>query len=394
MKDSFASVNGVPATSLRLVVGQVGPWVVDAILEEDTPMEGRVLMRIGEHQLSGTISPNSGAFGLKGALRIVAGANGWGRIIPPKPYHNDAGVKTFIVASDAARECGEAFGTFAPSAERVGAHYARTEGLASNSLEDLIGEALWWVDYDGITHVGARERVDAHPSSYEVLEYNPRTRTVTLAVDDPLAIGIGSVLTERLDAPQTVREFELSITADSMRVKAWCGGNEASKGALTSAMERIVESIFARRLFGLWPYRVVSMVGDRVFLQIAQRSLGVPDLAHVSMWPGLAGGHAELPAGAEVLVAFVCGRRSRPVIVAFPGKDKDGFVPDRLDFFNGTKEVARNGDPVEVALPPATLTGTAMIGGVPTPITGAMVYTAMKATGTIKGGSGKMKIGG
>ncbi len=328
---TYASVGGQPVGDLRVYVPGQGPWFADADLLENPVMSGRVTIAIGELDLVGTVDERyAGEHALERRVRIVGGAGGWGGLLPPKGYHGDAGVRAVVVATDAAREVGETLGAFAPGAERVGVDYVRQAGPASRVLEDVIGGVSWWVGYDGATNVGERPVVTPRAGSYEVLEYDPRSRLVVLALDDVRDIAIGSQLTERLDAPQTVRELVIAVTADAVRVTAWCGGSAGSRGRLPDLMRSLVDRMTDGPLYGLWRYRVTEMDGDRVELQAIKRDAGLPDILPISMRPGVAGAHAELAPGAEVLVQFIEGDRAQPVITHFAGREGPGFEPVKL----------------------------------------------------------------
>jgi hypothetical protein len=388
--DLYAGVNGHRCTAVRLTVGNAGPWIADVDFEGEPDVAGRVTLKLGALELVGTIvATATGTFGLQRRARIVAGADGWGAEVAAKQYHNDAGVKGKLVADDAARAVGETIGTFIPASERVGRDYARQVGAASRALEDVIGDVAWWVGYDGVTHVGPRPATPLDGKAYTVLAYDPRDRYVTLAVDDPGAVRIGSILTERLDGAHTVRSFEVRITAEEMRVRAWVGGNETGSGHLAGLLRSIVQRSTDGRLWGHYRYRVVRMAGRRVELQAVRRIVGLPDLLPLSTWPGVAGAHAELAPGAEVLVGFVEGDRAQPVVLAFAGPDAPGFVPTQLTL-GGTSgaPVARQGDVVEVQLAPATFAGT--VGGAPA--SGLLTFTPSKALGVITGGSSKVRV--
>lgn len=407
MTEAILAVNGHPLTKVRLTVGNTGPWHAECDFEVAPELAGRVTLAIGALQLSGTIAPEQdGTFGLQRKCHIVAGAGGWSGELVPKGYHNDAGVKARNVAEDAAREVGETLGTFVPRAERIGVDYVRQVGPAARALEDVIGGAPWWVDYAGLTHVGPRPPVVLPESAYEVLAYDPRARVVTLAVDDPGAMQIGAVLSERLDVPQTVREFELSVTAEAIRVKAWCGGADDASGHLVGVLRALAARFGDGKLLGKYRYRVVRMAGQRVELQSVRRSVGLPDLLAVSMWPGVAGAHAELAAGAEVLVEFIEGDRTQPIVSHFAGADGAGFVPVSLTFCESTQRVARQGDLVQSGGPGAMIiigavgTGAppnqAVVAGTPYPVSFSGLPTdvgplAKPLYGAIATGSPKVK---
>lgn len=392
MTEVYTAVNGLRVSTLRVRVGNVGPWYAELDLEDDSEITGPASITVGDvFTLSGTVAPEaSGTFGLQRKARVVAGGGGWGRALKPKHYHNDAGVKARSIAEDAAREAGEALGSFVPAAERVGADYVRDRVLASAVLEEVIGEGVaWWVDYAGVTQVGPRPAVEVTAADYEVLAFDPRARVVTLAVDDPAKLGIGSIIAERLDAPLTVREFELVVTPDELRIVAWCPLAESPEGRLPGLLRTIIERVLAGRLFGKYRYRVLRMAGDRVELQAVSTAAGLPDVLPVSMWPGLAGVHAELAPSAEVLVEFLEGRRSMPVVTGFAGKDGKGFVPVSITIGGPTgSPVARQGDAVEVLLPPAVFSGTIAGFGA---ASGVLTFPINKTSGVITAGSAHVK---
>lgn len=327
---AYAAIDGERAIRVRLHVPPIGPWWADVDLDATAPaLSGRVTLALGALELSGTIdASHDGTHAGGRSLRIVAGAGGWGRLLQAKAYHNDAQIRALTVAQDAAREAGEELAIgFSPAAERIGVDYVRQAGPASRVLEDVIGGAAWWVTYDGVTYVGERSSSEPSPDDYEVLEHEPAEHVITLAVDDLTTIGIGSVLSERLDAPQTVREIEIEYGAESFRVKAWTGGEDGGHGRIDRALRSIVARYTDSRLFGSWRYRVIRMASDRVELQAVRRGAGLPDVLPVSMWPGVAGAHAELTPGAQVLVEFVEGDRTMPIITHFAGKDGVGWTP-------------------------------------------------------------------
>jgi hypothetical protein len=391
MTEAFAAVNGHRLTRLRLVTENVGPWHADVTFEVAPELaDGPVTLAVGTRTWKGTLT--SQTFGLQRKGRIVAGAGGWGTAVKAKGYHNDAGVKARSVADDAAREVGEQIGSFVPAKERVGADYVREARAASCALEDVLGGVAWWVDADGVTHAGPRASVALSSADYEVLAFDPESLVATLAVDDPGAVQIGSIISERLDGPQTVRQLELTVDATEMRIAAWCGGGEAERGRLPGLMRAIIDRATDGRLWGKYRYRVLRMNGERVELQAVRKELGLPDVLPVSMWPGVAGVHAELAPSQEVLVEFLEGRRAQPIVTAFAGKDGSGFVPVSITL-GGTSgpEVTRKGDAVEVLLPPMVANGTMVVGGTPTPFTAVLTSTLGKAVGVATAGTPKVR---
>jgi hypothetical protein len=386
--DLYIGVNGERCTAVKLVVSNAGPWIADVDFEGTSKVEGRVVLTIGALKCTGTISKvASGTYGLQRRARIVAGAGAWGVEVPAKQYHNDAGVKATLVADDAARVVGEQLGRFVPAVERLGRDYVRDTGPASRVLEDAAGGVPWWVDYAGVTHAGPRPPVPLERTAYTALAYDPRERIATLAMDAPELMAVGSLLD--VDGLQIVRTFEVRVTAGEARVYAWCGGTATGTGYLAGLLRAIVERTTDGTLHGHYRYRVVRMSGERLELQAVRKVAGLPDLLPISVMPGIAGAHAILTPGTEVLVAFVEGDRGQPVVLAFSGLDGPGFVPVQLVLGGtGGAPAARQGDIVECQLPPGQFSGT--VGG--SPATGLITFTPSTALGVITSGSSKVSV--
>jgi hypothetical protein len=397
MADVFATLDGHALKSLRVSVSNVGPWFAECELAEplDTAPVGAVVIVLKGAELRGTVvDQHSGSFGLTRRLRVVGGGGGWGARLAPKNYHNDAGVKAQLVAEDAAREAGEAIGSFVPVAERIGRDFVRSRMEASRTLSHAAGGAPWYVDFAGLTHVGPRTTVALSADQYDVLAYDPISRIVTLAVEDPGVIRIGAVITESLDAPVTIREYDVHASPDSLRVMAWGGGGETEPGRLPGLLAAIARRTASDQLLGKYRYRVVSMAPDgRVNLQAVRKDAGLPDVLPISQWPGVPGVHALLTPGGEVLVEFIEGDRSQPIVTHYAGLGGAGFVPSSLVLGGETgAPAARQGDAVEVLLPPAIFAGSVLVGGVPSPATGVLTWVVPKALGIVTAGSSKVGI--
>lgn len=339
---SYVTIDGRPVTRARIELPATGAWWADVDLELAPAVDGRVELVAGRLRLSGTVEADrAGTYGQRRTLRLVGGAGAWATMLPARHYHNDAGVRARVVIEDAAREAGETVSIDADVAERsLGVDFMREAGPASRALRAAAGSAMWWVDSDGTTRVSQSRATSPAPvGSYEVIEHDPRARRVVVALDDLTAVDVGSVLTERLDAPVTVGELTIYVEADELRAVARYG---ARAGQLAGAVAAIVRHVSSERLWGRWRYRVVQRSVDRLELQPVRRDAGLPDALPISMWPGVAGAHAAPQLGAEVLVEFLEGDRTQPIVTGFAGKDGVGHTPDELTLAVGT--VLRAGD--------------------------------------------------
>jgi hypothetical protein len=91
-----------------------------------------------------------------------------------------------------------------------------------------------------------------------------------------------------------------------------------------------------------------------------------------------------------VLVTFIDGDRGQPIVTHFAGVDGAGFVPVAIVIGGDPgAPAARQGDAVEVLLPPAVFSGSIAGFGA---ASGVLTFPLNKATGIITAGSGKVKI--
>ena len=379
-------LQGMDLQEALVCVPWSGVWFADCDLVSGTPPSGRVTLQLGDLALVGTVEPrHSGSFGERSRVRVLGGAGRWGELLPRRPgYANDAGVKASLVASDAARDCGEILDTSGLTA-RLGSAYAREEGPAWRILEDALRGTPWRVDYDGVTRVGARAPGALGPSAL-LLEWDAQSLAATLSCNSLRDVPIGATLPadERLKSAQVIRSLEFHVKPSGVRVRAWCG--QGAQSSLAETLKALVERFQDQRLLGSYAYRVARMNGDRVNLQAESVSSGLPDLITVPMWPGVSGAHATLTLGALVAVQFLNGDRARPFISNFVGRGGPGDVPQALELGgSGGALAARQGDPVDVLIPPAIFSGT--IGGAPA--TGVLTFPMAKTLGTITGGSAK-----
>jgi hypothetical protein len=391
MTEAFATIGRENVRSMTLRIPQSGCWSADVVMTGDPVLTGTLDVRVAGTTLRGTVVESmAGVYVGTTAFRLVGGHGGWAKSLPARHYHNDgAGVRALVIAQDAARESGEVLGTFTPTAERVGVDYVRTATVpAVKALEDAAGGALWWVELDGTTTVGVRPVTELDAKACPVLAYDPMERVATIGIDGLEAVRIGAVITQHVDTPQTIREMVISISeAEPLRARVWTGGTDRSAGRLVSLLRGIAQRATDKPLYGLYRYRVVSRVGERIEAESVRADL--PDVRPIAMWPGVAGCYAELAIGTEVLITFIDGNPAQPVITAFAPSGSPGFVPERLALA-GTSgpAAARVGDSVEVDMPH----GVAPSGGGPIVWTPYQPGVDPKASGQITSGSSKVDI--
>lgn len=322
---AFAKCDGHPCLFVKLHIPFGGAWWAEVTLDNDETLEGRVTIEVGSVSFSGTVV-DGGSVGESRSLRVVAGGGGWGTLVSAQHYQNDAGIRSATVLEDAARLAGENLGDL-PSIADLGADYVRESGPASRILEDIAGE--WWVDLNGVTHVGERQVSEGTLEGLDIFEVDPLNNRLVLSTSDLSLVQIGTKLSGGpLDEPVTVREVTAMVSADGIRVEVW--GGPSSQSELKSLLCDIVRRSVLGPLFGVYGYRVFRMSGDRVELQAIRADLGIPDLIPVPMRPGVSGAHAKLAPGDTVLVSFIDGDRRQPVAVGFGGRDENS-EPEELD---------------------------------------------------------------
>ena len=379
----YATLGGVGCSRVRVYVPNGGVPFVDAWLPTADEVSGSVVLQIGETAIQCTVV-SSGVYGFRRRVTAKVGAGGWGSEIPKLSYHNDAGVRSLTVARDAATAAGETLADddFTPKAERLGNDYVHVAGRASKVLDGIAD--LWWVDYDGVTHVAPRPESTADQEKVTALDYDPQSGRLALAVDDVGNVVPGmSVAVD--DQTVTIRSLQIDADSNSVSVTAWVR-DAAERDRLGDLLRAIASRATDTKLTGSYEYKVVSMAAKRVNLEPVDPSSGAPALSAVSVWtaPGVS---ANLASGATVAVSFLDGNPAKPFVHACTPPDRDGHEPDRVDL--GAPDgiaVARLGDTVSVLFPPVVPFSGTLSGA---PIAGTMTLT-VAATGVIQGGSSKV----
>jgi hypothetical protein len=213
---------------------------------------------------------------------------------------------------------------------------------AAVDVLNLLVPRAWYVGFDGVTRIGQRPRVVFTGDAPRV-HVDRACDTITLAVESIAGLLPGVVV----DGRPPATDVEISLEPKKLTVRVWAGATPTNRRV--DAILRIVRTETARmRYLGVTEFRVVTQTGERLNLQPVRVATGFSDLANVPVRPGVAGCKATVTLGELVLVAFVDGDPSRPVVVAHDAADAPGWMPLTLSLGGpGALGVARIGDAVQ-----------------------------------------------
>jgi hypothetical protein len=317
-----ATLNGARVTACRVQIPAWGAWF--ATVEADTKTTiadgAAVTLVLEDLTLRGTVL-SGGAVEARTVYRIVGGAGGWGRSIGATSYTNDAGVKRSTIVTDAATACGETMGAI--PAGTVGSSFVRGEGIASRVLDELYPEG-WYVDEAGVTQIGRRSAV-TYTGGATRTEVDEARGCIELA-PSAIATLLPGAIVDGLEAVDVEHVLEGKLRTFVYGARPGRTGNPTA-----SAIFRYVDARTAHhRFYAPWRYRVVQRSGERYDLQAVRVSSGMPDLRRVRVRPGVAGMRARPKTGSIVIVSFVDGDPSDPVITACDDFESPGFVADDI----------------------------------------------------------------
>ena len=275
---------------------------MDAELDPDdaslVQTSGPAVVTVGGSVLTGTVDPRgSGTFVSKASVRIVAGAAGWDKAVPPLHYHADNGVVSTAVYAGAAGLVLETVIDATPLV--LGVDFMRSAGPASR----VFGDRDWYVDLTGVTQVATRLPAVPDPSQ-TLINWDPIQQRAELTSD--ALVMPGTVLSDtRLGTTTpTVRDVEQIFDANGSKVTAWCAQNSVTR--LVSALTNLVRELARTAALKVYQYRVALEGPDgRLSLQAVNPAAGMPDTLPLSLWPGMSGDSAKLKPSSLVLVHFV-----------------------------------------------------------------------------------------
>lgn len=308
-------LNALQVRSCRLVT----PWTGVPFADLDLALDdiglmpsGKCVLAIGETSppYVGTIDPRaSGTFAKEGRARVLVGGGGWDKSVPPQHFHG--AVTSTVVFSATAAAVGEAVIDVVP--KPFGIDFVRVAGRASRVLDGLD----WYVRPDGVTVVGPRPLLPLDLTSATIVSFDPLTRVVEIASNDPIAPGTLLVDPTRFVGVLTVRDVEQVWDENGARATCWCGESTGSR--LQDALYALIAERAGIKYLRKYTYRVVAEnpADETLVLQSVDPLSGAPDAIPLAMWPGMSGISAQLTPGSLVLVEFVNGDPSKPVVTSF-----------------------------------------------------------------------------
>jgi len=344
---SLATLNDANVVRLRLPVPAWGRWWADVDLAEPVALKGAAALVVAGQAMTGTIISGGAANG-RAAYRVVAGAGGWGKKLPAKPYQDDGGVRLRTVLSDAARELGETLADV--PADLLGPHYARPAATGQELL-NLLAPQNWYTDFAGVTHIGRRPTTEYTGNAPRV-RVDPLMPVVDLAIDSLAGLVPGVTV----DGSAPAGDVEFNLTPERLTASVY-----ASATGLPGRFEAWADLFAAldprARYRTTYEYRVVTQDGARLNLQPVRVSSGMSDLADVPvrLAPGV---EADFMLGSLVLVAFADADPSRPQVISGDASGAPGWMPLQLRFGGpGALPIARQTDTAQCGPFSGVITG-------------------------------------
>ena len=286
----------------------------------DLAVGTRVTLAVGDLSLTMSVA-SGGTFAGRSSYTLLGGAGKWSVPVPRKGHRSDQGITVTEVARDLATDADEIGVVIEPGAERpLGYAWERRAGVASDALDQLVGDA-WWIASDGMTHVGARSSRAISPPTLTVQHYDPATRRATVALEDDACAQLlpGAVLTASgLPAPLDVGGCVLRVEGGTLEVDLT---GERPPSELLAAVVRLLLG----REKGAAPqlYQVDSDGQGRTTAHAAGPSAAsLPDQLGIDRCYGVPGVTADLAPGALVAVVCLDGSPGSPRVALYlPGTD-------------------------------------------------------------------------
>lgn len=375
----MTSLGTQTVTRSSIYLPKWGGWHADQTLDGGELPSGDVTVTSGTLALKGRVQ--RAAFDSPAKPRVVVfGGLGWQDLITrPLSFQSDSGVRLSTVLAALSRGSGQPIEQ--PADKTIGVYY---ECVASrpgepvrwaNALAELVRDGYappWRVDPDGVTRFGPRTP-KAVSTRATALQPDAALGFVTYGIDDPVDFLPGNTIEgtpiERVIIRETSGKFEVDVYTTEPKAVPSIG----------EQVRRIVAEAMAAQ-DTVRTYMVAAVKSDgRLDLVPPTDMPHLPEMKNVEPWT-LGGTKYEASPGEEVVVIKRDNRSTRPIVMG---------VKLSAGPFAG---VAGQGDTVVMMLPPATFSGTIVIGGTPSPASGMVVWPG-QTTGTITTASAKTKRG-
>lgn len=365
-------------TKLAVLIPGSGGWHTEVELEGGAVPSGAVVLTIGNLVLNGDVlrakEDNPGK-----PRAVVVGGIGWQNLITsPLSFQSDAGIRLSTVLDALATGAGQKIEQ--PAEQTIGTYY---ECVASrpgepvrwaDALADLAQAgyvAPWRVDPDGVTRFGARPATAVTARATELRSDSSVGRT-TYGVDAPAEFLPGHTV-----GGVPIARTEIREVAGKLEVDVYTTEPGAAPTPRESIRRLVASAMAAAFNDAVRTYVVASVHADgRMDLLPPPDAQHYPEMRNVKPWV-LGGVKYQPAAGEEVTVMFRDARKTRPIVIGYELSDGP---------FAG---MARLGDSVTVALPPANFAGT--VNGLPA--SGIVVWSPGQTMGTITTSSAKTKGG-
>jgi hypothetical protein len=208
---AYLELAGVPVIEACLRLPRVGVWRAEVVLDSETPVAGKVVLRAdGGGEWHGTVRRSDVARGVV-AVEVVGGAGGLARQLPPKTYRN---MTVRVALTDLLRETGEQLSPSASAAvlDQSLPAFARFAGPASAVLCELLGPRVGWrILADGSFWVGGERW-----APIEALELNAWAEKAEAELDVNFAVHPGSTV-----AGRRVSLVHHEVAARRLRTRVW-----------------------------------------------------------------------------------------------------------------------------------------------------------------------------
>lgn len=346
----MSDINGRQVLTGSAYLPRLGVWSAEVSVAEDVvfSMGASARLTFGDLALTGTIVDGGPVNGLA-SYQVRGGKAAWDRVLPPRQaFQSDPGVKYSTVFQWLSEQTGETITTNIPADLRIpGSAWVPRGGPAWDTLRLL--SVAWYVDATGVTRV--QERPSAAISSTvlanaQLLDWRTDDGVRVYQTDEPAKFPPGGTIEgERIE--------QVWLDASDGQIVLTLYSGSPSHGPATS-LDRIVQARTPEAFYyGFYEYAVVSQDGPRFGVRPVSTGPALGTIDRILPWPGIAGASADLVVGSSVVVSFLDGRPSRPIICGYLPPSSPGGVPliSRIDgeqviLAGGVKLVGRETDKV------------------------------------------------